>query len=91
MPKKLGILTRIRYILLRWLFKDLVVEFDRVKARVIQVGDRTVILTGEWIVLAALTADPALAAGRMWFRSDLGKIRFSPDGTTVKTLYSVSG
>jgi len=33
--------------------------------------------------LDALTADPPLAEGRIWFRRDLPAIRYSPDGTTV--------
>jgi hypothetical protein len=36
--------------------------------------------------LASLAADPMLAKGRVWFRGDLGQIRWSPDGVTVKTL-----
>lgn len=35
------------------------------------------------IDLAPRTNDPALAAGRVWFRSDLGLLSFSPDGSTV--------
>jgi hypothetical protein len=34
-----------------------------------------------------MTADPSLAAGKIWFRSDLKQIRWSPDGSTVKQVY----
>jgi hypothetical protein len=37
--------------------------------------------------LTGLTADPALAAGKLWFRSDLRQIRWSPDGSAVKQVY----
>jgi len=36
--------------------------------------------------LASLTADPSLAAGKIWFRSDLGLPSYSPDGTTVRRI-----
>ena len=39
-----------------------------------------------YITFPELTADPILAAGRIWFRSDLQKLRYSPDGSTVKDL-----
>jgi hypothetical protein len=38
-------------------------------------------------MLAGQTADPYLVAGRIWFRSDLKQIRWSPDGTAVKQMY----
>jgi hypothetical protein len=37
--------------------------------------------------LSGQTADPSLAAGKIWFRSDLKQIRWSPDGSTVKQVY----
>jgi hypothetical protein len=36
--------------------------------------------------LASLTADPTLATGKIWFRSDLGLLGYSPDGTTVRRI-----
>lgn len=36
--------------------------------------------------VAGRTTDPALAAGRLWFRSDLRVLRFSPDGSTVVNI-----
>jgi hypothetical protein len=36
--------------------------------------------------LASLTADPTLAKGKMWYRSDLSRIRYSPDGTSVISI-----
>jgi len=38
------------------------------------------------VTLASLTADPTLVAGKMWFRSDLGRILQSPDGVITKRL-----
>jgi hypothetical protein len=35
------------------------------------------------LTLPSLTEDPPLAPGMLWFRSDLGELRFSPDGTTI--------
>jgi len=43
-------------------------------------------ITLDDVTLASLTADPTLAAGKMFFRSDLGSLRYSPDGTSVKGL-----
>jgi hypothetical protein len=51
--------------------------------------DRRIITTMagfQTITLQGLTADPTLAAGKIWFRSDLSKILFSPDGVTAKTF-----
>jgi hypothetical protein len=38
------------------------------------------------IYLASLTSDPPLAAGKMWFRSDLQRVRYSPDGVNVISI-----
>ncbi|RSN78284.1 hypothetical protein [Candidatus Methanodesulfokora washburnensis] len=38
------------------------------------------------LVLQSLTADPALVAGEIWFRSDLGQLRYTPDGLTVYVI-----
>jgi len=40
----------------------------------------------DYITLKGLTADPALAAGRIWFRSDLGQLRYTPDGSTIYVI-----
>ncbi len=40
----------------------------------------------DYATFSGLTADPALAAGRVWFRSDLGLLSYSPDGTTVRRI-----
>jgi len=63
--------------ILEWLLKDL---------PEIKIGERTTIIDGSAVTLASLTADPTLVAGKMWFRSDLGRVLQSPDGTTVKRL-----
>jgi hypothetical protein len=38
------------------------------------------------IYLESLTSDPPLAAGKMWFRSDLQRVRYSPDGVNVISI-----
>jgi len=43
-------------------------------------------ISADEVTLASLTADPALAAGKIWFRSDLGRILQSPDGVITKQL-----
>jgi hypothetical protein len=39
------------------------------------------------LTFASRTDDPTLVAGRLWFRSDLRQLRWSPDGTAVKQVY----
>jgi len=41
------------------------------------------------LVLDVLTADPTMAEGKIWFRSDLNKVSFSPDGTTTVRVPNV--
>lgn len=40
----------------------------------------------DYITLAPLTSDPPLARGRLWYRNDLGELRWSPDGSTVYAI-----
>jgi len=40
----------------------------------------------DYLDLVNRLTDPTLAKGRLWFREDLVKLRFSPDGTTVKEI-----
>jgi len=68
---------------------DIVLDYHRLKTP-IDHPDGSVttakLASLDYITLKGLTADPALAAGRIWFRSDLKKLRFSPDGTTALNL-----
>jgi len=75
-------LRRLKAILLRKLLED--VDLEEIKVRCIKIGGRTMVITPNYVDFAALTADPALAAGRMWFRSDLETMRYSPNGMTTK-------
>jgi len=75
-------MKKLKQKLVNWLLKDVVV--DELKVQRIRVGSGTTIVTGSCIDFPGLTSDPTLAAGRVWFRSDLKKFRFSPDGSTVK-------
>jgi hypothetical protein len=44
----------------------------------------------DFVPLRALTANPPLASGRFWFRSDIAKLLFSPDGTTSRYVLDFS-
>lgn len=79
-------IKRFKRLLANWLLKDVVLEELRV--RDLRVGNGTVRVRGSYIDLPGLTSDPALAAGRVWFRSDTGEIKHSPDGSTTKALAS---
>jgi hypothetical protein len=46
----------------------------------------TASMATQQITLAPLTSDPALVAGRLWYRADLQRIRYSPDGSTIIQL-----
>jgi len=41
--------------------------------------------------LKSYTSDPSLEAGLLWFRSDLGRLRFSPDGSAIKEFVHRDG
>mgnify|MGYP000218034779 CR=1 FL=1 len=75
-------LYKLKNKLVNWLFKGVVV--DELRVLRLRVGSGTTAVTGSYIDFPGLTSDPSLVAGRVWFRSDLGKMRFSPDGSTVK-------
>lgn len=55
------------------------------ESNTLKIGDKTVVITGSYIDLPGLTSDPSLISGRMWYRSDLGKMRYY-DGTNVKNF-----
>ena len=41
-------------------------------------------------LLPKLTSDPLnYSTGSLWFRSDIGELRLSPDGSAVKTIYPI--
>ncbi|MEM0460118.1 MAG: hypothetical protein QXZ31_09655 [Thermofilaceae archaeon] len=40
----------------------------------------------EHLTFLSLTTDPPLVPGRMWFRSDLGQLRWTPDGGTTLVI-----
>jgi len=69
---------RIRRKVLEWLLKDGLPE--------VKIGKNTIRIDGESIVLASLAADPTLEAGKVWFRSDTGRIMWSPDGATIREV-----
>jgi len=66
-------LKRIRWKLANWLLKG--IELDEVLAKKIRsIGGNTAYL--DKILLDSLTSDPSLSTGLMWFRSDLGRMRY---------------
>ena len=69
----------IRRKILEWLLKDGIPY--------LRVGGNTVDISPNDITLPSLTSDPSLAKGKLWFRGDLGQLRFSPDGSNVKQVY----
>jgi hypothetical protein len=40
----------------------------------------------DYITLKSLTANPTLVAGRLWYRGDLNRIMYSPDGVNVISI-----
>jgi len=46
----------------------------------------TKLATLDHITLSGLTSDPPLTAGRIWFRSDVRQLRYTPDGSTVYVI-----
>ena len=73
-----SISSAIRRKILEWLLRDGIPE--------VKIGEGTIIIDGQSIRLASLTSDPSLAAGKIWYRSDLKDLRFSPDGTSAIKL-----
>jgi hypothetical protein len=43
----------------------------------------------DYVTLSSLTADPGLVAGRIWFRRDLTRLFFTPDGSRTVSLFPV--
>jgi len=68
---------------------DLVLDYHRLKTP-IDHPDGSVtyekLANLNYVTLQPLTSDPPLAPGRIWFRSDLGQLRYTPDGTTVYVI-----
>jgi hypothetical protein len=44
----------------------------------------------DFIPFKPLTSNPTLAIGRLWFRSDLGRLLFTPDGTTSRYVLDLT-
>jgi hypothetical protein len=40
----------------------------------------------DYITFKGLTSDPPLTVGRVWFRSDLNQLRYSPDGVNIYVI-----
>jgi hypothetical protein len=68
---------------------DLVLDYHRLKTP-IDHPDKSITaakLNLDYVVLNPLSADPSpLQKGMIWFRDDLGQLRYTPDGTTVYVI-----
>jgi hypothetical protein len=68
---------------------DIVLDYHRLK-RHIDHPDKSVTpakLNLDYIILNPLTADPSpLQKGMIWFRGDLGQLRYTPDGSTIYVI-----
>jgi len=77
-------------------FKPLKIERDGRKVQACQecgalkIGEDTIVVDKDYIDLAPLTSDPALAGGRVWFRGDTDETRWSPDGSIVEIWETAS-
>ena len=83
-------LGRLKKKLVNWLLKDVEVQklvVDKLVTKLLQVGLGTTKVTGNGIIFPGLTSDPSLVAGLLWFRSDTAQVKFSPDGSAVKTVF----
>jgi len=49
-------------------------------------GQGTMVITADYIDFSPLTANPTIAEGRQWFRSDFDAMYWSPDGTTIEGI-----
>jgi len=48
---------------------------------------KTIVIDGKKIKLSPESSDPELEQGMLWFRSDTGEIKFSPDGSETKIVH----
>jgi len=81
----MGLLARLKRRIVNWLLRDVVIDELKVR-RIRDVGN-----TGYFnsIVLDALTSDPSLVAGKVWYRSDLGELRFT-DGVIPRPILDLA-
>jgi len=63
-----------------------IIKREDIQRAIIVEKDGTIVITRDYIDFEPLTADPALKAGRAWFRGDLKRVRFSPDGQVSTDL-----
>jgi len=76
------VLRKIKEKLVNWLLDGVLI--NRLKVVKLEIGKHTIYILSDRIRLAGLTSDPTdLVSGDMWLRSDVGKIKYTPDGTTV--------
>jgi len=49
-------------------------------------GQGSTVITTDYIDTSPLTSDPTLAEGRVWFRSDVDLLYWSPDGSSIEKI-----
>ena len=84
----MGWLKKIKKKIAWWLVKDLLesgVPVVKVTDKLI-VGDPSKLNPDGTVTFQPLTADPTLEAGKIWYRSDVDKWYYSPDGASTKVL-----
>jgi len=57
-----------------------VIKRGDIQKAIIVEKDGTIVITQNYLDFEPLTADPTLKAGRVFFRGDVKRMRFSPDG-----------
>jgi len=72
------IAKKIRKTILNWLLKDGLPD--------VKIGEDPTVITGAHITLPGQTSDPTLSTGRIWMRSDLGLLSYSPDGSATRRI-----
>jgi len=58
------------------------------KCGALKSGQGSMVITADYIDFSPLTADPTLAEGRQWFRSDYDALYWSPDGSVKERIKS---
>jgi hypothetical protein len=70
--------------LVKWLLKD--VEVEELTVKKLKVGDKTVTIDTNSLILPSLTADPTLAEGKLWYRADLDRLQYAIDTATKREI-----
>jgi len=79
------VLRKLKEKLVNWLLDG--VRINELEVVKLKIGNRTIYILTDRIRLAGLTSDPTdLVAGDVWLRSDIGRIKYTPDGSAVREM-----